>query len=175
MDNYQLSFIKNSNPVIKHFGLLFINEKLYTKAASWMLSGENIFLFGHGYVGIDLSNINGAVSKHFLYVTDVDICFQQAGGKGMTEHVRRDMHFYRCQGSVLIDHSSDGLVRQCYAGLFDKEVITGLHLRKEGGFVFFQYAKDRVVSELDLSLLCTFSIDQYAFFIQIYVVHFQRA
>ena len=129
--------IKNSNPLIKPFGLLFINEKLYTKAASWMFSGENIFLFGHGYVGIDLSNINGAVSKHFLYVTDVDICFQQAGGKGMTEHVRRDMHFYRCQGSVLIDHSSNGLVRQCSAGLFDKEVITGLHFRKKGGFVSF--------------------------------------
>ena len=113
-------------------------------------------------MGIDLSNVNGAVSKHFLYVADVNISFQQAGGKGMTEHVRRDMHFYRCQGSVLIDHSSDGLVRQCYAGLFDKEVITGLHLRKDGVCIF-QYAKDRVVSELDLSLLCTFSIDQHAF------------
>ena len=105
-----------------------------------MLAGENIFLFGHGYVGIDLSNINRTVSKHFLYVADVDISFQQAGGKGMTEHVRSDVHFYRCQGSVLIDHSSNGLVRQCFAGLFDKKVITGLYFRKEGGFVSFQYA-----------------------------------
>ena len=139
-----------------------------------MLSGENIFLFGHGYMGIDLSNINGTVSKHFLYVADVNIRFQQAGGKGMTEHVGSDVHFYRCQGSVLIDHSSDRLVRQCSAGLFDKEVITGLHFRKKGGFVSFQYAKDRVVSDLDLPLFCSFSIDQHAFFIQIYVMHFQR-
>ena len=59
---------------------------------------------------IDFSNVNGAVAKHFLNVADVYICFQQAGGEGVPEHMGRDMHLDCCQGTVSIYHSPNGLV-----------------------------------------------------------------
>ena len=56
-----------------------------------MLGGQNVTLLGECDMCIDLSDIDGTVTEHFLNVADVHIRFQQAGGKGVAEHVRSDV------------------------------------------------------------------------------------
>lgn len=76
-----------------------------------MFRCKNIPLFGHSNMGIYLGNVYRAVPKHFLDVTDVHIRFQQACSESMAEHMRRNMHFYSRNCSVLIDHPAYRLVR----------------------------------------------------------------
>lgn len=61
------------------------------KIFSRMFCRKDIPLFGHGNMGVDFRDVNGTMAKHFLDITDIDICFQKAGGKCMAEHVRGDM------------------------------------------------------------------------------------
>ena len=75
-----------------------------------MFSGENIFLFGHGYVGIDLSNINGAVSKHSLYIPDINVLLQKEGGEGMPEHMGSDMLANSGKLNVAVNHKAHRLI-----------------------------------------------------------------
>lgn len=58
---------------------------------SGMLCCQDVPLLGHRNMGIDFSDIDRAVSKHFLDITDVNIGLQQACGKGMPEHMWGDM------------------------------------------------------------------------------------
>ena len=58
---------------------------------SWMFCCQNIPLFRHCNMGIDFRDIDGAMPKHFLDIADVYICFQQACGEGMPEHMWGDM------------------------------------------------------------------------------------
>lgn len=55
-------------------------------------------------------DVDRAVAEHFLNVADVHIGFQQAGGEGVTEHVRRDMDVDRSQSAVVVDRAADGLI-----------------------------------------------------------------
>ena len=61
------------------------------KVLSGMLCRQNIPLLGHCNMGIDFSDIDRAVPKHFLDIADVHICLQQACSEGMPEHMRSDM------------------------------------------------------------------------------------
>ena len=75
-----------------------------------MFPGQNIPLLGHCHVGIDFCNVDGAVPQHFLNVADIHIGFQQAGGKGMAEHMGRNMLLNGGQGGIFVDNSPDRLV-----------------------------------------------------------------
>ena len=140
-----------------------------------MFSGENIFLFGHGYVGIDLSNINGAVSKHFLYVADVDISFQQAGGKGMTEHVWRNMEVYGSKRGILVYHSAHRLVGKGFTGLIGEKAGAGLDLRINSASVFLQDGENLPASDLDAALLVPLTVYEDNSLMQIYITVLQCA
>lgn len=124
---------------------------LYMETVSRMFVCEYVSLLGHGDVGIDFGDVDGAVSEDFLDITDIDVCFQQAGGECVAEHVRCDMRFYGCQGGIFVDHSAYGLVRQYAAGLFDKKMVAGLHFGEKGSFIFFEDVDDGIVSDLDFS------------------------
>ena len=73
--------------------LYFLNYKaaLNMEFFSRMFCCQNIHLFCHRYMGIYLRNVNRAVPKHFLDIADIHICFQQACGEGMAEHMRGNM------------------------------------------------------------------------------------
>ena len=77
---------------------------------SRMPGSQNVPLFGHGHMGIYFGHIDGAVAQHFLDIADIDIGFQKACGKGMSEHVRGNMQADGSKGGIFSDHSADGLV-----------------------------------------------------------------
>jgi hypothetical protein len=82
------------------------------KIFSGVPGAQDISLPGYGHMCIDFCDFDGTVSKHFLDVADVHVGFQQAGGKGVAEHMRRDVHVNVCQGAVFADHPLNGLVRE---------------------------------------------------------------
>ena len=135
-----------------------------------MFRPENIPLLGHGYVCIDFRNMNGTVPQHLLNIADIHVCFQQTCGKGMPEHVGCDMQLDGSERGVFVDHSADGLIRQGSARLRCEEMPAVFHLVQKSVLVILQSADDHLISDLDLSFLGTFSIDQDAFIIQIYIV-----
>lgn len=51
---------------------------------------QNIFLLSTGHMSIDFCRADRTVSKHFLNIADVDILFQQQGGKGMPLRYNND-------------------------------------------------------------------------------------
>ena len=53
-------------------------------------------------MGVDFRDIDGTVPKHFLYVADVHVRFQQAGGEGVSEHMGRDVQINRSDAYLLI-------------------------------------------------------------------------
>ena len=55
-------------------------------------------------------DVDRAVTEHFLNVADVHVGFQQAGGEGVAEHMRRDMDVDRSQSAVVVDRAADGLI-----------------------------------------------------------------
>ena len=75
-----------------------------------MLSREDCPLFCDCDMRIYFRDVDRAVAEHFLNVADVHIGFQQAGCKGVAEHVRRDMDVDRCQSTVVVDRAADGLI-----------------------------------------------------------------
>lgn len=60
---------------------------------------------------INFRDMDGAVSKHFLDIADIDIGFKQAGCEGMTEHMRCDMQINSGEATVFVDHFADRLFR----------------------------------------------------------------
>ena len=83
---------------------------LHPKIFPRMLSGKDRPLFGDCDMCIYFRDVDGAVAEHFLNVADVHVGFQQAGGEGVTEHVRRDMDVDRSQSAVVVDRAADGLI-----------------------------------------------------------------
>lgn len=76
-----------------------------------MLRGQNIFLPGNGNMCINLCDMDGAVSKHFLNKSYVYIGFQKACCKRMAKHMGRNMHFYGSEGGIFVYHPPYGLIR----------------------------------------------------------------
>ena len=101
----------------KHFR--FIQMKVFSR----MLGDQNVTLFGKGNMRVDLCDIDGTVAKHFLYVADIYICFQQTGRKGMAEHVWSEVLVNCSARSILVDHSADRLIGEWSAALVDKKMI----------------------------------------------------
>ena len=56
-----------------------------------MFFTQDIPLFSHRDMSVDLSCLNGTVPKHDLYVSYVHFCIQKRGGECMPPHVRGDM------------------------------------------------------------------------------------
>ena len=56
-----------------------------------MLRRQYIPLLRHRNMRIDLRNIDRAMPQHFLYISDIHIRLQKAGGESMAEHMRRDV------------------------------------------------------------------------------------
>lgn len=87
-----------------------------------MLILQYVPLLCDGDVGVNLGDVDGAVTEHFLDVADVDVGFEEAGGEGMAEHVRSDVEVDGGEGAVFVNHAADGLVGERGAGLIHKEV-----------------------------------------------------
>lgn len=104
-------------------------------------------------MGIDLRNVDGAVPEHLLDVTYIHVGLQQAGGKGMAEHVGGDMELDGSQGRIFVYHSSDGLVRERPPGLIDEKMVAAQHLISENIPVFYQYMDDVIIPNLYSPLL----------------------
>ena len=85
------------------------------KILPWMFCHKNIPLLGHGDMCVDFRNIYRTVSQHFLNVANVDVCFQQACGERVPEHMGRDVQVNGSKRSIFVNHSANGLVRQCPA------------------------------------------------------------
>ena len=101
------------------------------KHISRMFFGKDISLLGQSNMCIDFSDMNGTVSKHFLYVADINIGFQQAGGKSVSEHMGCDMLFQVGQSGIMVNHEADGLVGQLMCQPVDKEIATDFDILSE--------------------------------------------
>lgn len=70
---------------------------LYMEIIPRMFFRKYVPLFGHGDVGIDFRNVNGAVPKYFLDIADIDVGLQQACGKGMPIQYNKDKSENPCK------------------------------------------------------------------------------
>ena len=61
-------------------------------------------------MGVDFRDIDGAVAQHILYVADIHVGFQQAGGESMAEHMRGDGKINAGKGGIFFYHPADGLI-----------------------------------------------------------------
>ena len=87
-----------------------------------MLILQYIPLLCDGDVGVNLRDVDGAVTEHFLDVADVDVGLEKAGGECVAEHVRSDVEVDGGEGAVFVNHAAYGLVGEWGAGLIHKEV-----------------------------------------------------
>lgn len=76
------------------------------KILSGMFRRKNISLLSHGDMSIYFRNVNGAMSQHFLNVTDIHICLPKACSKGVTEHMRCYVLIYGGEGGIFVNHSA---------------------------------------------------------------------
>ena len=125
-----------------------------------MLFCEDILLLGCCHVGVDLRDINGAMSQHFLDIADIHVCVQQTGGEGMTEHMWGNMEVNRSEICIFIDHIADRLFRQTMIKAVDKEVAAGIYVVVIFLLIFPQDPEDAFITQLKHALLGTFSVDQ---------------
>lgn len=81
---------------------------------------------------IDLRCHNRAVSKNLLDIADIHILFQQKRGKGMAEHMRRNMLGKLSRIRVAVDHKPDGLLGKASAETVaeEKSGVCNLLLKK---------------------------------------------
>ena len=87
-----------------------LSPYLKTKILPWMFICQDISLLCHCHMCIYLCYINRAMSKHFLDIPYVHVCFQEARRESMAEHMGRDMQLYCGEGGVLVYHPADRLV-----------------------------------------------------------------
>ena len=83
---------------------------LHPKIFPRMFPGKDRPLFCDCDMCIYFRDVDRAMAEHFLNVADVHVGFQQAGGEGVAEHVRRDMDVDRSQSAVVVDRAADGLI-----------------------------------------------------------------
>lgn len=79
---------------------------------------------------------NGAVSQHFLDVSNVYIRLQKACCEGVAEHMGRDVQIYGCHVRVPIYHSAHRLIRHRFSPLVYEKIAAGLSVRAEAFVVF---------------------------------------
>lgn len=148
------------------FGRANLNPQIFTR----MFGGKDIPLFRQGDMRVNLRGVDGTVSQHFLNITDVDIRFQETGGKGVTEHVGRDVQMDGSKRSVLLNHSAHGLIGKRSFVLIDKKMIAGVDFIMESVIVFMQNAAHIGIHDLEAAFLRSFAENQDAVFVQIDVL-----
>ena len=99
---------------------------------------QNILLLRIRHMRIDFGDVYGAVSQQLLDDTDIHIGVQKAGGKGMAEHVWRNMEVYGSKRGILVYHSAHRLVGKGFTGLIGEKAGAGLDLRIKSASVFLQ-------------------------------------
>ena len=147
-------------------------SKLYTEVLPWVFCCQDIPLFGHCNMGIDFCNVDGAVSQHFLNIADINISFQQTGGKGVPEHMRSDMQVYCCKRGILGDDAAYGLIRQGVAILIREEMTTLFDFCLKIIFVSDQNIYHGVISNLYFSFFASFSVNQDGPVVQTDIIRF---
>ena len=75
-----------------------------------MFGSQDIPLFLGGDVGVYLCRHNGAMSQELLYVADIHILLQQKCGKGVPEHMGRDVQMHPGKVGIFLNHKSNRLV-----------------------------------------------------------------
>ena len=75
-----------------------------------MLMNQNILLFGTRHMRINFRSAYGAVSKHSLYIPDINVLLQKEGGEGMPEHMGSDMLANSGKLNVAVNHKAHRLI-----------------------------------------------------------------
>ena len=128
---------------------------------------QNILLLRIRHMGIDFRCTDGAMPQHLLDIPDINVLFQQQGGKGMTEHVWGNMLFDAGKGSIVLYHEAHGLVGQAIAQPVDKEVTTGVNFCLPGILISCQGMVDFGIPNLQDAFFRTFSIDKHGVVYQV--------
>ena len=110
-----------------------------------MLGSENIPLLGQGNMGVDFRDVNGTMPQHFLNVSDVHICLQKTGGKGMVEHMGSDMKVNRSQGDIFIDHAANRLIGYRSLVLINEDRLTSLVFKEQSSEIRIPVAKSNSI------------------------------
>ena len=111
-------------------------------------------------MGVDFRDVDGTVTKHFLDVADIHIGFYEAGGEGVAEHMRSDVHINGCKAAVFPDGSADVLVGERTSCLVDEEAVGTLNIMKVTFPVFQQSVDNIVIANLEEPLFGTFAEDK---------------
>ena len=62
-------------------------------------------------MGIDFSGADRAMPQYSLDIPDINILFQQESGKGVPEHMGRQVLFDVGKLGIAVNHEADGLIR----------------------------------------------------------------
>lgn len=153
-------------------GCLFFLFHLHPKILPRMLPRQNILLLRHRNMRIDLRHIDGTVAQHLLNIADIHIRVQQAGRKGMAEHMGRDVLLDGGEGGVFVDHPAHGLVGERASGVVDKEMPAGCSFRVNAFVVGAQDADDCFAADLQAAFAASFAVDEDRAVRQIHITYF---
>ena len=134
-----------------------------------MFVDKNILLLGIRYMGIDFGRTDGAVSQHFLDIPYIHILFQQESGKGMPEHMGRNMLADTGLLRIPVYHKTDGLVRKLSLQPVYKEISAGFDIGGKGFSVQMQRSQHFRIAYLQNPFLRTFAVNKNRIAFQIHV------
>ena len=92
-----ISIMTLQQPSVLYYRCGLLLRKLYMKISARMFGHEDVPLLGHGDMCVDFCNMYGTVPQHFLDVTDINVCFQKACGKGMPIQYNKDKSENPCK------------------------------------------------------------------------------
>ena len=87
-------------------------------------------------MGVYLGGGDGAVPKKPLYVADIHVLLQQKRGKGMPEHMGRDVYVLTAQKGVFVYYLPHGLLGKPPVEPVYKEISREYDIRAECAAVF---------------------------------------
>lgn len=137
-----------------------------------MFRRQNILLLRHRHMRINLRHIDGAMPQHLLNIADIHICVQQAGRKGVAEHMRCNVLLNGGKGGVLIDHSAHGLIGKGVSAVVNKEMLTGCPFIANTFVVGCQNMNNRLTANLQAPFPAPLSVDENDPVRQIHVAYF---
>lgn len=120
---------------------------------SWILMIQDFLLLVGADVGVNLRGGDGAVSEDMLYVADVHVFLQQLCGKGMAEHMGRQM-LGDFQGFLIAgNQQAHRLLREWVSELVDEEKAAGFDFFLKHGAVGIEDFQHIRVADLQDALL----------------------
>lgn len=121
---------------------------------------QDLFLFFQVDLGIDLGGHDRTMAKQGLDILDIDVVFQEQGGKGMTEDMRGHLLADLGYSCKIADKDADRLIGELIAQTIDQEVTA---VRRDPGgekCTIRVERKQRIrITELDHALFATLAVN----------------